>query len=100
MTQEAHQPSDAAMRFAVKWHSALGLDSFGVQILAKAYDEDVNTRTPDSVIAELVDAARDGLDALHSARAFILKKHGSTNPHREQAIADLTDALAKLEASK
>lgn len=33
------EPSEEAMRFVVKWSSALRLDEFGCNILAKAIDE-------------------------------------------------------------
>jgi hypothetical protein len=39
MMTEAKQPSDKAMRFVIKWHSALGLDEFASRVLARAIDE-------------------------------------------------------------
>jgi hypothetical protein len=36
---EQKQPSEAAMKFVIKWHSALGLDEFAIRILARAIDE-------------------------------------------------------------
>lgn len=42
-------------------------------------------------------ALQDGLDALLSARSFILQKYGSLNPDREAAIAALKAAIAAAE---
>lgn len=47
-------------------------------------------------IAELEDALMDALNSLNSAKVFILKKHGATNPAREAALAK---GLALLSAS-
>lgn len=38
-------------------------------------------------IADLEDALMDALNSLHSAKVFILKKHGATNLAREAALA-------------
>jgi len=98
VTDEAiTQPSEDAMRFVIKWHSALGLDPFGCQILGRAVDELLAHRTPDIQVSKLASAAQDGLDALQSARAFILKQAGTTNRAREDAITSLTAALASFQ---
>ena len=47
--------------------------------------------------AKLREAGYDALVALGSARAFILKKYGSKNPAREDAIAALFAALQETE---
>ena len=49
-------------------------------------------------VAELEKACEDAHDALLSARAFILKKHGSTNPAREASIAELRRLLDARQA--
>jgi hypothetical protein len=36
---EQKQPSETAMKFVIKWNSALGLDEFAIRILAGAIDE-------------------------------------------------------------
>ena len=50
-------------------------------------------------IAALVDAAKDGHDALISASAFITKKMGPQNPARKQAIDGLIAALAAIKVT-
>ena len=47
-------------------------------------------------IADLEGALMDALNSLHSAKVFILKKHGATNLAREAALAK---GLALLSAS-
>jgi len=42
---------------------------------------------------QLRDVAMDAHDALISARAFILKKHGTKNPHRDETIEKLRTLL-------
>jgi hypothetical protein len=44
-------------------------------------------------VAELEGACENAHAALESARAFILKKHGSTNPAREASIEELRRIL-------
>ena len=59
-----------------------------------------NTRADADRIEELTDeneqlrdVAMDAHDALISARAFILKKHGTKNPHRDETIEKLRTLL-------
>ena len=50
----------------------------------------------EALIAEneqLRDVAMDAHDALISAKAFILKKHGTKNPHRDETIEKLRTLL-------
>ena len=44
-------------------------------------------------IEQLRDVAMDAHDALISAKAFILKKHGTKNPHRDETIEKLRTLL-------
>ena len=44
-------------------------------------------------VEQLRDVAMDAHDALISARAFILKKHGTKNPHRDETIEKLRTLL-------
>ena len=51
-------------------------------------------------VTELVEALTDAEQALISAKAFILSKHGATNPSREAAIERAAAALAKIGATQ
>ena len=53
---------------------------------------------PLSAASELVGALEDALFALESAKAFILKRSGTTNPFREDTITRVQGALAALKA--
>ena len=68
--------------------------------LALVYDGAEGCHAEDNAVLmsaapDLLDAATLALDALQSARQFMLGRLGTTNPAREEALAKLARAIAK-----
>ena len=49
---------------------------------------------------ELAEALRDCVDTLEWTRKFMLQKHGTTNPAREEALANARALLARIEGEE
>ena len=88
---DKHTPSEAAMRFAVRWSNTICRDDpFTVQLLAKAYDEDLAS----GAVAELVSALEVTKDWLADKRWRTWPYMEGTGVYDDKQKIDLKISLA------